>query len=87
MGVGSLTPAATSMPSSTPPAPETSSFRKSAIARMVQAGIKPITWVAVGAELLNNWRNPQGQAHAQVMNEHLPFYGNLFASFQAAKSN
>jgi nicotinamidase-related amidase len=56
-----------------------------AIARMVQAGVKPITWVAVGAELLNDWRAPLGQAHAQVMNEHLPFYGNLFASFQAAK--
>lgn len=56
-----------------------------AVARMAQAGVKPITWVAVGAELLNDWRAPLGQAHAQVMNEHLPFYGNLFASFQAAK--
>lgn len=57
-----------------------------AIARMVQAGIQPITWVAVGAELLNDWRSPLGEAHAQVMGEYLPFYGNLFASFQAAKA-
>lgn len=51
-----------------------------AIARMVQAGVKPITWVAVGAELLNDWRNPQAQEHAQTMGEHLAFYGNLIAS-------
>jgi hypothetical protein len=56
-----------------------------AVARMVQAGIQPITWVAVGAELLNDWRAPKGEVHAAVMSEHLPFYGNLFASFQAAK--
>ncbi|UUZ71209.1 isochorismatase family protein [Polaromonas sp. P1(28)-8] len=29
-----------------------------AIARMVQAGIIPITWCAVGAELLGDWRSP-----------------------------
>ncbi|HHK4226761.1 TPA: isochorismatase family protein [Pseudomonas aeruginosa] len=56
-----------------------------AVARMAQAGVKPITWVAVGAELLADWRNPLGQEHAKVMSEHLPFYGNLFASFSAAK--
>ena len=32
-----------------------------AVARMVQAGIKPITWVAVGAELQADWRKPTGQ--------------------------
>lgn len=56
-----------------------------AIARMVQAGIKPITWVAVGAELQADWRNPQGPELAKVMGEHLPFYGNLIGSFMAAK--
>ncbi len=58
-----------------------------AVARMVQAGVQPITWVAVGAELLGNWNHPQGQAHAKVMGEHLPFYSNLFASFMAAKNS
>ena len=55
-----------------------------AVARMVQAGIKPITWVAVGAELQGDWRNATGQDLAQIMGEHLPFYGNLAASFFAA---
>jgi nicotinamidase-related amidase len=57
-----------------------------AVARMAQAGIKPITWVAAGAELLGDWRSPQGQAHGKVMMEHLQFYGNLVAGFQAAKA-
>ena len=56
-----------------------------AIARMAQAGIKPITWVAVGGELLGDWRTPAGKAHAEVMREHLPFYNNVTGSFLAAK--
>lgn len=56
-----------------------------AVARMAQAGIVPITWVAVGAELQADWRNSTGQELGQIMGEHLPFYGNLFASFLAAK--
>lgn len=57
-----------------------------AVARMVQAGITPITWVAVFAELLGDWRNPDAQLHAETIGAHLPFYGNLMRSFQAAKS-
>lgn len=56
-----------------------------AVARMAQAGIKPITWVAVGAELQGDWRNSTGPQLGQIMAEHLPFYGNLFGSFKAAK--
>lgn len=56
-----------------------------AIARMVQAGIQPTTWVAVGAELQRDWRNPTGQGLGQIMGDHLNFYGNLFASHMAAK--
>lgn len=56
-----------------------------AIARMVQAGVKPITWVAVGAEIQADWRKPTGQQLGQIMGEHLPFYGNLISSFLAAK--
>ncbi|MGH6629517.1 MAG: hypothetical protein ACREB3_07275 [Burkholderiales bacterium] len=55
------------------------------MARMAQAGIKPITWNAVGAELQGDWRNPTGSGLAEVMGEHNPFYGNLIGSFQAAK--
>jgi hypothetical protein len=57
---------------------------QAAIARLVQAGIVPITWVAVGAELLIDWRSPTGQAHAGVMAEFLPFSGNNYAGFMAA---
>lgn len=56
-----------------------------AIARMVQAGIIPMTWVGVGAELLGDWRSASGQAHAKVMGEHLPFSGNNLAGYLSAK--
>ena len=56
-----------------------------AVARMVQAGVVPMTWVAVGAELQADWRNPTGAQLGEIMGAHLPFYGNLFASFHAAK--
>ena len=57
-----------------------------AVARMVQAGIKPITWVAVGAELQVDWRsNPTGNELGAVMGEHLPFYGHLIGSYMEHK--
>ena len=56
-----------------------------AVARMVQAGVVPITWVAVAAELQGDWRYPTGEALAQTMGAHLPFYGNLISSFTSAK--
>jgi nicotinamidase-related amidase len=59
---------------------------QTAIARMVQAGIVPITWVAVGAELLVDWRAPNGPAHGGVMAEFLPFSGNNYAGFMAASA-
>jgi hypothetical protein len=52
---------------------------------MAQAGIVPITWGAVGAELQGDWRNVTGADLGQIMAEHLPFYGNLFGSYSAAK--
>ena len=55
------------------------------IARMAQAGVVPNTWVAVGAELQADWRNPTGQEFGMLMGEHLPFYANLMGSFMAAK--
>jgi len=54
-----------------------------AIARMVQAGVVPMTWLAVGAELQRDWRRPTGEPLAKAMGSHLPFYsyasGNLRA--------
>ncbi len=57
-----------------------------AVSRMVQAGVTPITWVAVGAELLGSWASPTGDAHAKLMGDHLPFSANNMAGFLAAKS-
>lgn len=54
--------------------------QEAAVARMVQAGVIPMTWVAVGAELQADWRQRTGKGLAEVMGEHLPFYGNLIAS-------
>jgi len=56
-----------------------------AIARMVQAGVIPMTWVGVGAELLGDWRSPVGEAHGKLMGEHLPFSGNNIAGYLTAK--
>jgi hypothetical protein len=55
-------------------------------ARMVQAGIVPMTWVGVGAELLVDWRSATGQAHAKLMADFLPFSGNNTVGFLAAKA-
>lgn len=57
-----------------------------AVARMVQAGVQPITWVAVGAELQADWRNQTEAEFGQIMGEHLPFYGSLISSFLAKEN-
>jgi nicotinamidase-related amidase len=57
-----------------------------AVARMAQAGVVPITWVAVGAELQSDWRAETGRELLALMGVHLPFYGNLYGSFAAARS-
>lgn len=56
-----------------------------AIARMVQVGVVPMTWVGVGAELLGDWRSATGEAHGKLMGDHLPFSGNNMAGYLAAK--
>jgi Isochorismatase family/LysR substrate binding domain len=56
-----------------------------AITRMVQAGIVPINGVAVGAELLARWQSATGAAYARLTGDHLPFAGNTYAGFLAAK--
>lgn len=39
----------------------------------------------MGAELQADWRKPTGEGLAAIMGEHLPYYGNLYSSFMAAK--
>jgi nicotinamidase-related amidase len=56
-----------------------------AIMRMVGAGAVPMTWCGVGGELLHDWRSARGQEHAKLMGDYLPFAGNIYASFAAAK--
>jgi hypothetical protein len=56
-----------------------------AIMRMVRAGATPMTWCGVGGELLRDWRSETGQEHGKLMGDHLPFAGNIYASFAAAK--
>lgn len=60
--------------------------QEAAVQRMVQAGVVPITWVAVAAELQADWRRPTGQGLAQLMGEYLPFYGNLIASHVSSQA-
>ncbi|NYI00174.1 isochorismatase family protein [Cupriavidus plantarum] len=55
-----------------------------AIARMAQAGVVPVTWVAVAAELQADWRNPVSKQMEGVMGAHLPFHANVVATFEAA---
>jgi len=55
-----------------------------AIARMAQAGVVPVTWVAVAAELQADWRNPVSKKMEGVMGAHLPFHANVVATFEAA---
>jgi nicotinamidase-related amidase len=45
-----------------------------AVARMVQGGVVPMTWLAVGAELQRDWKRSTGAALAKAMGSHLPFY-------------
>jgi len=58
---------------------------EAAIARMVQSGIVPMTWVGVGAELVGDWRSATGKAHMKLMADHLPFSGNNYVGFLSAK--
>jgi len=53
------------------------------VARMVKAGVEPMTWVAVAAELQGDWRADKGQELGRIMGTYLPFYGNLVSSFTA----
>lgn len=57
-----------------------------AIRRMTQAGVKPTTVVACGAELQGDWRNPSAAEFGPFMAEILPFYSNVIGSYYGAKA-
>jgi len=54
-----------------------------AILRMSSAGATIGTWFAISCELLWDWRNPGGPGFAELCIEHLPSYGEIFASHKA----
>ena len=58
---------------------------EAAIARILQSGIVPMTWVGVGAELVRDWRSAAGNAHMKLMADRLPFSGNNYVGFLSAK--
>jgi nicotinamidase-related amidase len=55
------------------------------IQRMVQAGVKPTSVVACGAELQGDWRNPSAAEFGPFMAKILPFYGSVIGSYYGAK--
>jgi nicotinamidase-related amidase len=56
------------------------------IERMSQAGAIIGTWFGICCELLYDWRNPGGPGSAQLFIEHMPSYGEVFASHKAASA-
>jgi nicotinamidase-related amidase len=57
------------------------------IARVVQAGARPIDTYAVLAELMSTWNRPDAMAFAQVMVDHIvPPYRALMESYDKAQS-
>jgi nicotinamidase-related amidase len=54
-----------------------------ALMRMSEAGATMGTWFALSCELLNDWRNPAGQATAQLFIDHMPSYAEVFNSHKA----
>lgn len=54
--------------------------------RMSAAGAIIGTWFGISCELLYDWRNPTGQATAQLFVEHFPSYAEIFNSHKAQTS-
>lgn len=58
-------------------------IQDASLIRMAEAGATIGTWFAISCELLSDWRNPAGQATAQLFVEHVPAYAEIFYSHQA----
>lgn len=58
-----------------------------ALMRMSEAGAEIGTWFALSCELLSDWRNPEGQATAQLFIDHMPSYAEVFHSHQAQQGS
>jgi hypothetical protein len=60
--------------------------QQASLMRMSQAGAIIGTWFGICCELLYDWRNPGGPGSAQLFIEHMPSYGDVFASHKAASA-
>ena len=61
--------------------------QNASLMRMSDAGAVMGTWFALSCELLSDWRNPTGQASAQLLIEHMPSYAEVFNSHKAITSS
>jgi hypothetical protein len=51
---------------------------------MVQAGVIPISWFVVVAELQSDWRRNTAPEMAKLFAEHLPVYGLVIESYNTS---
>lgn len=58
-----------------------------AITRLAQTGIKTVNWVAVAADLQNDWREPTAQGTLNTFHKHLPFYSMLSNNQEVVKND
>lgn len=49
---------------------ETVLVEQTAIARLVQAGVTPISWVQFACEVMHDWQTPEGPAIGKLLSEH-----------------
>jgi len=54
-----------------------------AITRMSNKGVEIMTWFAVACELMGDWRNDGSDEFATILGEGLPWYGDLFQSYNS----
>jgi nicotinamidase-related amidase len=66
------------------PSPEA---RQMSIARLIDHGVTPVTWLMAATELQRDWRLPTGQGLGQLFHEHNHSYGMLIDSFSALTAN
>jgi len=47
------------------------------VTRLAAEGVKIMTWLAVGSEIMQDWRNEGGEEFGAILGEGLPWYGSL----------
>jgi len=56
-------------------------MRDISLARFVQAGIIPITWFAIGGELMGDWLSMEGSGFYTIAIKYIPFFGNMMSTY------